>query len=116
MTNKEPRIEALIEKVRTLTAAGWDHERIIQCLHDAGSSKSDAIVALSRGGGVPRGDAIRIVHHSKAYEARRAIDTAWNNALCDWLEDDDFIASLMPRRDAPMQAPVSKDPEDPTEE
>lgn len=77
-----------------MTTARWDNERIVQSLYDAGVSKSDAIVALSRGGGVPRADATRIVHHSKAYEARKSVDAAWNNSLLDCLEDDEFIASL----------------------
>ena len=94
MTDQELRTHELIEKVRTLTAASWDNERIVQYLFDVGLSKGDAIVALSRGSGVPREDAMRIVHHSKAYEARRDIDALWRDTLLACLEDDDFIASL----------------------
>jgi hypothetical protein len=103
MADKESRIDELIEQVRTLTAAGWDNERIIQCLFDAGASKGDATFALTRGGGVPRGDAIHIVHHNEAYEFRKATDADWNNALCDCLEDDGFIASLASTPDEPDQ-------------
>src|SRR5690606_17548022 len=83
---KKSRVDELIEKVRTLAAARWDNERIVQYLFDADLSKSDAIVVLSRGSGMSRGDAIRIVHHSKAYEFRKAVDAAWKNVLLDFLE------------------------------
>lgn len=89
---RDDTIDTLVERVRTWTAAGCSLERIVKHLQEAGSSKGDAALALSRGAGVPRAAAIRIVHHSEAYAFRKAVDEAWNAALWDCLELDDLLA------------------------